>query len=205
MNWSDYESVWKRQPLPAGNAVDLAELKRTFEDEHRKLAATHRMGKMVEACAGVMAVAAFVRGAWHLRNFPWLIGIAAGPILSVIGLLVWDYARTRRWNPGPAASLRAKLEADFAELQHQVRLRRNVWKWSLGLLAVAIIIIFLMVQVNRPPPGPVRDAVSYRSYGEFLTPLLWCVWALNRRTARKQIEPRLEELEKLRRDILSIT
>ena len=99
MNWSDYESVWKQQPLPAGNTVDLAELKRTFEDEHRKLAATHRVGKIAEAVVGVMAVAAFVSAAWHARNVPWLIGIAAVPILSVIGLLVWDYARTRRWNP----------------------------------------------------------------------------------------------------------
>jgi hypothetical protein len=42
------------------------------------------------------------------------------------------------------------------------------------------------------------------AYVVIVLPLcFWGVWALNRRAVRRQIEPRLEELEKLRQSLLA--
>jgi len=204
MNWNDCEAIWKRQELPVGAGADLAALKSTFETKRRKLAATLLVRDCVEASAG-MVVAVFFAFLW------WKQGKAGWPLLLAImwvtGVFIKERIRTHRQRLGAEAPLLARLEAEIGELQHQRRLLLSVWNWYL-LPCVAAILIVLATTLLNAPAGVLAGhwLVLGGFFGAYLAlvgGLVWLVWTLNRRAVRKQIEPRLEELETLHHDLLS--
>jgi len=201
MNWSDYEGIWKRQELPVGADADVASVRETFETKRRKMAANLFLRDILEASAGVFVSIVLVFTWWQQKTVGWPIALAIILTLGVTGVFIKERIRTRRNRLGPDASMLAKLEADIAELRHQRRLLSNVWKWYLAPCAAAIAIVVATISYNRAPWQ--RDPVFLGCYGLFCVLLFWGVWALNRQAVRKQIEPRLAELEKLRRDILT--
>lgn len=215
MNWSDYEAIWKRQALPAGAAADVTELRHSFEARRRKLAATLLMRDVLEGSAGLLVAGVFAFVWWHLGREAWPIGLAILLLLGLTGFFVRERIRTHRRRLGPEAALLAKLEAELAELRHQRRLLLNVWLWYLAPCAGAIgcfgfAVVRKMVR-DLPPeyftklleqPMLIAGIVGYCVV---LLPLLfWGVWKMNRRAVRKNIEPRIEELEKLQRDLLAV-
>jgi hypothetical protein len=200
MNWNDYEAVWKRQELPVGADADLTSLRETFESKRRKMAATLFLRDILEASAGVGVSIALAFIWWQQKKVGWPIALAIILTLGVTGFFIKERIRTHRNRLGPDASLLAKLEAEIAELGHQRHLLLNVWKWYLAPLAAVIAIVVATIRYNRAPWE--RDPVFLGCYGIFCALLFWGIWALNRQAVRKQIDPRLAELEKLRRDIL---
>jgi hypothetical protein len=203
MNWNDYEAVWKRQELPVGPDADLAALKETFETKRRKLAATLLIRDWTEISACVVVVAFY---AWFWRSIGpsgWPMAIAMLLILGVAGVFLRERRRTRRKRVGADAPLLAKIEADLGELHHQRQLLLNVWAWYLAPCAGAVL-IQVGVMIRRAKPWEAtREPLVLLGLGLCLALFLWFAWAINGRAVRKQIEPRLDELEKLRRDILS--
>ena len=200
MNWNDYEAVWKRQELPIGATADLASLRETFETKRRKMAATLFARDILEASAGIFVSVALGLAWWQLKKGGWPIGLAIALTLGVTGFFIKERLRAHRNRLGPEASLLDKLDAEIAELDHQRRLLLGVWKWYLAPLAAAIAIVVATIRYNRQPWE--RDPVFLACYGVFCALLFWGVWALNRQAVRRQIDPRLAELEKLRHDIL---
>ena len=214
MNWNDYEAVWQRQELPVGAGADLATLKQTFETKRRKLAATLYARDLLEAGAGFLVVTFFAWFWWHVGSVAWPVVFAIALILGVSGFFVRERFRTRRLRLGTEAPLLAKVEADIAELRHQRQLLLNIWWWYLAPCAGAIVIIAATVArilIFKAPPGflpalwehPATLAWIIFYFAVVLPLCFWGAWAINRRAVRKQIEPRLEELEKLHRDLLS--
>ncbi len=205
MNWNDYEAVWRRQEPPVGAGADLSVLRQSFEAKRRKLAATLWVRDIVEASAGLFGAAAFAAIARHQEKIAWPIMIAVALVLGVTGSFVRERIRTHRQKLGPDAPLLAKLEAEIAELRHQRRLLLGVWKWYLVPLTAAIVIVCVTISLNRPPWDLARDPRFMGSYFALVALLMWGVWVINRRAVRRQIEPRIEELEKLHRDLLSLS
>ena len=203
MNWNDYEAIWKRQPLPLGSAADLAALKQTFEEKRRKLAATLWVRDLAEASAGVFVSAAFIYIAWHQPKVAWPIAIAVALVLGVTVFFVRERIRTHRQKLGLDAPLLAQLEAEIAELQHQRRLLLGIWAWYLAPCAAATFILCATIYANRQPWERELFLLVLAGFGLLVALALWFVWILNRRAVRQQIEPRLAELEKLHRDLLS--
>lgn len=208
MNWNDYEAAWKRQPAPLGLAADLTELKGSFEGRRRKLAATLLLRDCAESAAGLL-VAAFIVFVWtHLGAKGWPLGFALALILGLSGFFLLERLRARRGRLGPEAGLLAKVEADLAELRHQHRLLSNIWRWYLAPCGAAILIVSATL-LRMLPPGFIeqvwqhpRVLAWFALYFLVLLPLLfWAIAAANRRVVRLNIEPRLQELEKLRADL----
>ena len=212
MNWNDYEAVWKRQELPVGAAADLATLKDTFESKRRKLAATLFGRDLLEAATGFLLIAFFTWFWWHEGSVAWPVVFAIALILGVTGFFIRERFRTRRLRLGPDAPLLAKVEADIAELRHQRHLLLNLWSWYLAPLAAALFIVsatLVRIVVSKAPPGFLSTLWKHPAalawiifYFAIVVPLcFWAAWTVNRRAVRKGIEPRLEELEKLHRDL----
>lgn len=208
MNWNDYEAVWKRQPAPLGITADLNELKDSFEGRRRRLAATLLLRDWAEAAAGLL-VAAFIVFVWtHLGTKGWPLGFALALILGLSGFFLRERLRTRRRRLGPEAGLLAKVEADLAELRHQHRLLSNIWFWYLAPCGAAILIVSATL-LRMLPPGFLAQLWQHPEvlfwfalYFVVILPVLfWAIAAANRRTVRKNIEPRIAELEKLRADL----
>jgi hypothetical protein len=215
MNWSDYEAIWKHQELPVGARADLAVLKETFETKRRKLAACLFVRDIAEASAGLFVSGVLAYFWWHMGKEGWPMAFAIALILGVSGFFVRERFRTHRLRMGADAPLLAKVEADIAELRHQRHLLLNLWSWYLAPITGAIVIIgatVVRILIIKTPPGVFLSALWENPaalawiilYVAIVLPLcFWGAWAINRRGVRKGLEPRLQELEKLRQSLLS--
>jgi hypothetical protein len=214
MNWSDYEAVWKRQELPTGADADLATLKQTFEIKRRKMKGALFARDMLTATLSLFGWIGFAFMWWQVGKAGWPIALAIVLILGVTAVFVRERVRSHRNLLRPDASLLAKVEADIAELRHQRRLLLTIRPWCYPPLIVAVVIAAATLSRRSghtgTPPGFIFDLlrnpltlawiIILTSASGFFISL---AWRANRDELRKQIDPRLAELEKLRRDILS--
>ena len=214
MNWNDYEAIWKRQELPVGAGADLTALRGAFEKKRRKLAATLFLRDILEASAGVFVAGVLAYSWWHMGTEGWPMAGAIALILGLSGFFVRERFRSHRLRLGPDVPLVAKVEADIAELRHQRRLLLNLRSWYLlpcgGAIVIggATVVRVLIIKVQPEFFSALREhpaALAWVfAYVAIVLPLsFWGVWVLNRRAVRKQIEPRLEELEKLHQSLLT--
>ncbi len=202
MNWSDYEAVWKRQPLPLGNEANLNELLESFEAKRRKLHAALLVRDYSEAGAGVLVSIACAFIWWKMGTAGWPIGIALLLVLGVSGVFVRERVRIKRFRFGADAALLAKVEADLALLRHQRHLLHTIWWWHLGPIFAATLIVHFTLALHSPPWAPQRDPIFNGGFVGFYLLLVWLAWWINYRTGRKRLDPRIEELEKLRHSLL---
>ncbi len=209
MNWSDYEAVWKRQPLPVGASADVQELRAGFEAKRRKLAANLQVRDWSELAAAGFLVFVYLKFWVKVGAAGWPMIFAILFILVPAVFFVRERLRVRRQRLGPDASLLAKVEADLAELQHQRQLLRNIWYWYLapccgaGLVHLGVI---MHVATQRNPGAAMPFAVACVLLVGTLFVMagtLWLVARLNRRVVEKKFEPRIAELEKLRHDLIA--
>ena len=212
MNWNNWEMIWRRQEPPIGATADLAMLRETFETKRRKLARGLFARDLLEAAAGLLVAGVFSDMGWHMKSNGWPIAVAVVLVLGVTGFFVRERLRARRQRLGPDAPLLAKLEAEIAELRHQRRLLWNVWPWYLGPIVAAWTIVGVtavaaaFAQTNVVGREMLKHPLVLGFLGGYVLlclGLFWGVWKLNRRAVRTQIDPRLEELEKLQRDLLA--
>lgn len=207
MNWTDLEVIWKRQPLPLGAEADAAELRRTFDAQSRKLSATFAVRNVSEAAAGLFVAAVFGYVGLRMGRSGWPLALAVALVLGVTGVFVRELWRARRRKLGAEAPLLAKLEADIAELRHQRRLLLTVRTWYLAPLALAMVIVGVTVIGSKPEAVRLlREPfilTALAGYVLLCVGLFWVVWVVNRRAVRQRLDPRLAELEKLHRDLLS--
>ncbi len=201
MNWNEWEAVWKRQEPPRGADADLAALRETFAAKSRKSANALLARDVLEGSVGLLVCAAMVF-MWRIQGRTgWPIGIAILLVLGVTACFARERIRTYRTKLGADAPMLAKIEADIAELHHQRRLLLGIWKWYLGPLGAAIVMVCLTITRSRPAWDISRGWPFLGSYFLFCLLLFVAVWALNRRAVRVQIEPRIAELEKLKSEL----
>ena len=202
MNWSDLKTIWSIQNLPSEPGADLATLQRNFETKRRKLARDLFRRDVVEAAAGLFVSGVFAYTGWQMGKEGWPIALAVVIMLALTGFFIQERVRSRSHRLGVDAPLRVKLEAEIAELRHQRRLLIHVGRWYLSPCIVAAAIVACTALVHAPIPlAPKLLAGTIMLL--LLALMYWSVWALNRRAVRKQIAPRLEELEKLHQSLIS--
>jgi hypothetical protein len=203
MNLSDYEAVWKRQELPVGINADPVNLRETFETKRRKMAAAILVRDWMEIMASGVVVVFY--GFYWRQSGPsgWPMAGAILLVFIVAAFFLRERIRARRLRLGADATLLTKVEADVAELRHQCNLARTVWKWYLAPCAGAIAIHCWVIVQRTPAWSPLRQPLGLLCLGAFFAAVIFFAWVINRRALRKRLEPRLAELEKLRRELLS--
>ncbi|MCX6955954.1 MAG: hypothetical protein NTV51_27755 [Verrucomicrobia bacterium] len=207
MNWNDLEVIWKRQQLPQGPEADLAILRQTFAAKSRRMATVLAVRNVSEAAAGLLVAAVFAYAGFRMKRVGWPMAVAVILVLGVTGFFIREFVRGCRQRLGAEAPLLAKLEADIAELRHQRRLLLRLRSWYLAPLAVAMIVVGGTIAWNDPNTALLLKEpfilFALTSYVILCVVLFWGVWVLNRRAVQQQLDPRLAELEKLQRDLLS--
>lgn len=198
MNWDDLDGIWRGQEPPKGAEADVSELARTFEVRHRRQAVSVAVSHTAEAGAGVFVAIMMVPLAWHVGPFGWLIWLAVALILGVSAFFVSERLRTRRAHVGPEASILAQIDSDIAALRRRRRFVHNIVLWHLAPIGAAMALVFTALVLHAPAWNPLREPIVILGFSAFFTTALVFAWAINRRAMRKQIEPRIAELEKLR-------
>lgn len=213
MNWNDWEMIWRRQEPPVGASADLTKLKESFEPKRRKLARALLVRNSIEGVGGALLALMIASVTWRTGQAGWPILIGAALILGVSVVFIRDLLRLRRNRLGPEAPLLAKVEAEIAELRHQRRLIDYLGTWYFLPYVAAIVIIgstLARTSARRAPPGlltailttPATLAWVLILVGTTAVAIFWA-WRANRNSLHQRLDPRLEELEKLRRDLLA--
>lgn len=203
MNWNDLKSVWHRQDGPSLSDADLASIRQSFEAKHRKMIRALFWRDIREAGAGLVVAGFLSVKAWRLGHSQWPVALAVALILAVTGFFIAERIRSHRTRLGAEASVLDKVEAGIAELRRQRRLSLNVAVWYVAPIFSAWAIV-LITSIVSAPAHAAHHLVFLVCYVVLAVPLMtWGVWALNRWAVRKKIEPRIEELERLHRELLS--
>lgn len=198
MNWTEFERTWQAAlPRYQPPTWDVGQ----FEQQRRRLARTLARRDWLEAGVS-FGVAAFFAAILSL------LGRAAAPawgavaILVVMGaVFVRERRRARALAPAPDAPLRQRIEAEIAELEHQRRILGSVLWWY--VLPFVAVVALLLWGAHAALPGPVTPEAWLRmaGFGALCVAVGGVVVWLNRFAVRRDIEPQLRDLERLRAEL----
>jgi hypothetical protein len=212
MSWNDWEAAWRRQEPPVGATADVETVKQSFEANRRKLARTVLMRNVIEGGTGIVLTPVMVLITLHYGGAGWPLAISTALLFGVTCVFIVDLVRSFRRRVGPGASMLAKIDAEIAELRHQRRLISTWWAWYLvpGVAAGVIGLVTLgRLNYGESPPGFLTNLLTTPITLAWIIVLvaipsyfLCGVWR-DLRKAIKNVQLRLDELEKLRRYLLS--
>src|SRR5688500_19605589 len=74
MNWNELEVIWRRQEVPS-TTTDIDEIKKTFEQRHRKLRTNLLVRNMAEGGTGLVMTPVMVYVWMHYGKAGWPLGI----------------------------------------------------------------------------------------------------------------------------------
>ncbi|MCF3649174.1 hypothetical protein [Synoicihabitans lomoniglobus] len=205
MNFEEMQSAWQqsaaREPLPL---IDDAVVRHVRADS-RKF--SHRIFwrdvREVAACFlvtfifGRMALAAEAEGAPA-----WPLWVAAIIPLGVAAYFAIDRLIMHRRATPRGETVLTEIDRAADEVRHQIWLLRNVLWWYLLPLGTSTVMITLQYFLYGPAYTPlivkvIMGALVVGVAGGFN---FW-VWKLNQKAVRKDLQPRLAELENRRREL----
>lgn len=215
MNWNDWELVWKRQELPVGANAELAVIKRTFEAKRLNLGRGLSLWHTVEGWGSVLIAFAYAFSWRKLGHDAWPIGISIVLSLGVSAVFLRERLVARRYRLGSDAPLLDRTEAYLGQLRHQRRVLLNIGTWYFfPLLAGGVIAAGTAhgILSLREPPGFTADVWADPAARAWVIALLGVTTVATlaarvsiRRDVGKRLNPRIDELEKLLREILAET
>jgi hypothetical protein len=209
MNWNELGSFWRGQQLPALPPAEL--VRQTFEADRQHRERLRFRRDVLEAVTGLILFGFLAYTAWRMKKSAGMLELAMLFILVPIAVYVRERIRSSRKRLAADAPLLARVDSEIAELRHQRRLWLNVGVWYLAPLAIAMTLGWCAVTLNAPPgfPGALFRDPSARIYVVLyvlvLVAALGWAWVRIRRDAVRNTEPRLAQLEQLRREILGQT
>jgi len=194
MKWIDCEAAWKRQPVAKAGAAEVEALERSFESKRRQMSQARFVRAVIEGSMAPLVCLA-IGVAWWIRGrggWPTLFAVAL--ILIGSGAAWFLCRRARRPGPSADAPLLAKVRADIDELQRERGRLLTLRSSAYGpVIAVVLLIPFILYIASD------RRADSFAvAFSLYYSVTLVAGWLLNRREVRARIDPRLDELEKLR-------
>jgi hypothetical protein len=211
MNWNELEVIWRRQKTPS-TTTDGAEIRRTFEERHRKMRATLLVRNVAEGGTGLVLTPVITYLGTRQGTAAWPLRITAALLFAVTCVFVVDQLRIWRHRLGPGVPLLAKVDAELWELRHQRRLIQAWAWWYVSPCVVAITIGFIALSrlnFGKAPPGLLTEILTTPITLVWIVILLavvgvalWRIWHANREAILKQIDPRIVELETLRGSML---
>jgi hypothetical protein len=195
MHPDDIKDIWQNQTTHTPLAVDAGLVLKEIQHSERQFATTIFWRDVREVGTSLVLIPVWlVLGVKNSLPWTWYLAIPA--LLWIAGFMLVD---RRRHRPKPAEHsepLRACVERSLAEVEHQIRLLRNVFWWYLLPLALPMFAFFAQVSWKEPLGGWL-SAVAFVVLCGIVSGVFALVYWLNLTAIRTQLEPRREELEKL--------
>ncbi|HEY3756615.1 MAG TPA: hypothetical protein VGL42_10740 [Opitutaceae bacterium] len=173
-----------------------------FAKKSRKLARALFWRDIRELLAAALLMFLFVKDALHRGSAGWPIWLGIALLVPVAGFFVKERIRAHYRKTAPNASVLEKVEADLAELRRQRSLLQNVGKWYLGPIFLSWLVVLASTHFHGLG-GILRTPLQMSGYAAGGVALFYFIWKLNRRAVRRQIDPRISELETLKIGLLA--
>jgi hypothetical protein len=196
----DLKQAWREQSSRARLVVDAARL----DEELRK---QRRFDSMIfwRDCREV-GVSLVMIPVWILMGvqmaLPWSWYLTLPALLWIAGFMLADRRIQRRKAPGPGEPIRRYVESSLAQVEHQIRLLRNVLWWYLLPLAVPMLAFFGQVSWRVRAIGSWWGSFVFFTIGAAIVVAVFAgVYKVNQVAVRDDLEPRRRELQALLADL----
>ncbi|MCP4639228.1 MAG: hypothetical protein GY851_02275 [bacterium] len=189
MDLDAFREAWQGQETEGPSGEEVV---RMVERKHRKLERTVVWRDVRESVAALVLAAFFVVAGHHLARHMWPWYGAAGCCLWVAAFLIVD--RRIQRDGQPAASTREALDRALRQVDHQIRLLRNVFWWYLlpCLGAIALVLGEMMSQISRESWG---TAYAPFLFTVVLVAVLYpAIYWMNQHAVKHQLLPHKQEL-----------
>jgi hypothetical protein len=188
----DFQQAWKAQTSQTRLTIDADLLVKEVRRNQRYFTAIIFWRDIREVGIALLLVPLWsFMGGW--LSLPWTWYLVVPVLLWVAGYLLVDRMRHKRRPPEPGEPLRLHVENSLAEVEHQIRLLRNIFWWYLLPLALAILAFFGQVAWQLRSGGPAVAAIV--SLIVIVALMITAgVYRLNQDAVRSELEPRRQEL-----------
>jgi hypothetical protein len=188
----DFQQAWKAQTSQTRLTIDADLLVKEVRRNQRYFTAIIFWRDIREVGIALLLVPLWsFMGGW--LSLPWTWYLVVPVLLWVAGYLLVDRMRHKRRPPEPGEPLRQHVENSLAEVEHQIRLLRNIFWWYLLPLALAILAFFGQVAWQLRSGGPAVAAIV--SLIVIVALMITAgVYRLNQDAVRSELEPRRQEL-----------
>lgn len=205
MNFEALQKLWSEQTSGRVELPARAELFARVKKESREFDAMIAKRDRAELGTGAVLIAVFTgSGLVYGRSagVAWPFYAAAVCMLWVFAFFVVEKRLARRHRPSNTEPLRGALDAAISHVRRQLWMLRNVMWWYLLPAQTGWFLFFLGILLT--PAFPRWFALAA------LPLVLWYLWrmsvsvyALNKEAISKDLEPRYEELTRLRDALVS--
>jgi hypothetical protein len=206
MNFEDFQKAWQCQkpgaPLTTNDPEALL----------RNLRLTQRMSNTVHLIADAFIVAVdailvpcFLYAA--IRYHDWAFYVMALACLFVSVFILVDRRLQRRRRPITTDTLTSWIKSSLLHVKHELWRSKNIFWWyvlplEIGFVSVVVSSTWRVAHQSRPnTPGDWTDFLAPTVFALICGLLGWSICWLTKWTARKSLEPRRQELEKLLADL----
>jgi hypothetical protein len=194
--FNDLINLWKSQPAP--ESTDLQERIDKARREARRLARKVWIRDLQEIGAAVTTTAFFLAIGFMIGGTV-LIGASLSSLCLLLATTVLIVSRIQqaRENRAPRPTLKAEMEAERRAVERQRWLLGNVTLWYLGPIALAIASFIAGVEAGTPS----SDYTFLVVYAIVVIALFVVIRYWNQSTVRRELDPRIRELEELLHDL----
>lgn len=194
MNPEDMKEAWQMSTAQPQLTVNPDLLLTEFRRNERTFTAMILCRDLREIGVALVLIPIWIAlGRW--TESPWTWYLAIPGLLWIAGFMLVDRRRHAR-RPAPEAPLLQQVEASLAEVEHQIRLLRNVLWWYLLPLALPMFVFFAHVSWRSWDGSWVLLAAGQIPFLIVIGVFAFVYW-LNQYAVRKTLEPRREELQTL--------
>jgi hypothetical protein len=134
------------------------------------------------------------------QSLPWTWYLTVPALLWIAGYMLADRRRHKRQPPESGEPLRLRVERSLAQVEHQIRLLRNVLWWYVLPLALPMLTFFGQVTWEERSGGW-WTALTLAVVVALAVIVFAGVYWLNQYAIRSELEPRRQELEALLRGL----
>ncbi len=188
------QRTWRSQETQKVT-IDVESLLSLAKSNHRGFRATLLRRDVLETTILLIMTVVFARSGFNSNSWPPLV-LAAGCLFSALFMIADRWLRIRG-AATPSDPLAVWLERSQSDIEHQIWLLRNVFWWYLLPPLVG------MFAVIGQPVWSAQSTDFFVNAGVLLGSLavvgiVCCgVYLLNQHAVRKELQPRLEELQSL--------
>jgi 4-hydroxybenzoate polyprenyltransferase len=200
MDPDDLKEAWREQASRGRLTVDAARLDEEVR-KRRQFDSVLFWRDVREVGVSLVMIPVWIYMGVEL-SLPWAWYLAVPAFLWIAGYMLADRRIQRRREAGPGEPLRRHVESSLRQVEHQIRLLRNVLWWYLLPLAVPMLAFFGQVSWRVRAIGSWWGSFVFFTIGAAIVVAVFAgVYKVNQVAVRDDLEPRRRELRALLADL----